>query len=204
MSIYGSYESTLHQILQELMLRFKDANKLHAQKTGQSLFEHLNGRIKSEKSMVEKCHRKKLPVNTHSALRVITDAIGLRIVTNFIDDIYACIGLIEKMPDVKIVKRKDYITNAKPNGYRSYHLILDKMELADDPEGRNPGHFYVEVQLRTIAMDTWAALEHEIKYKHKIKNPEMISKELKNVADDLASCDVRMQTIRQLIKEDKQ
>ena len=91
--------------------------------------------------------------------------------------------------------------NAKPNGYRSYHLILDVTENYEDIDGQNPGHFYVEIQLRTIAMDSWASLEHEIKYKHHVKNPERISKELKRCADQLASCDVQMQTIRQLINE---
>ena len=73
----------------------------------------------------------------------------------------------------------------------------------EDIKGQKPGHYFIEIQLRTIAMDTWASLEHEMKYKHNIKNPEQISKELKRVADELASCDLSMQTIRQLIKEDE-
>lgn len=202
MNIYGKYQSDLHQILQDLMKRINNYNQKYRQEHGQSLFEHLNGRIKSEKSMEEKCQRKNLPLTPHSALREIHDAIGLRIVCNFIDDIYTCIQLIEKMPDVKIVQRKDYITNAKPNGYRSYHLVVTKTVPLEDVDGNNPGFFYVEIQLRTIAMDTWASLEHEMKYKHHIKNPEMIGKELKKVADDLAACDANMQTIRQLIRED--
>jgi ppGpp synthetase/RelA/SpoT-type nucleotidyltranferase len=153
--------------------------------------------------MIEKCRRKGYPVNTYSALRKNRDSIGLRIVCNFIDDIYACIDLIDQMPDLTIVQRKDYITNSKPNGYRSYHLILDKTFDYPDPDGRQPGHYFVEIQLRTIAMDTWASLEHEIKYKHQISNPEMISQELKGVADELASCDISMQTIRQLVREDQ-
>ena len=123
-------------------------------------------------------------------------------VCNFIDDIYTCIDLIKEWDDVEIVKQKDYITNAKPNGYRSYHMILDVERTEEDIVGNTPGHYYVEVQLRTIAMDTWASLEHEMKYKHKIKNPEMIGKELKRVADELASCDVSMQTLRHLIREE--
>lgn len=202
MNIYGKYRPVLNQILSDLMTRITNYNKKYRQEHGQSLFEHLNGRIKTEKSMEEKCHRKNLPLTPYSALHDIHDAIGLRIVCNFIDDIYLCISLIKKMPDVKIVQRKDYITNAKPNGYRSYHLILSKAVADEDVAGNIPGHFYVEIQLRTIAMDTWASLEHEMKYKHHIKNPEMIGKELKKVADDLAACDANMQTIRQLIRED--
>lgn len=101
-----------------------------------------------------------------------------------------------------MVKEKDYITNAKPNGYRSYHMILDITVPEQDVDGNIPGHYFVEIQLRTIAMDNWASLEHEMKYRHQIKNPEMIGKELKRAADELASCDISMQTIRQLIRED--
>ncbi len=152
--------------------------------------------------MIEKCQRKELPVTPESAMKKIRDSVGIRVVCNFIDDIYTCIDLIQNWDDVAIVKQKDYITNAKPNGYRSYHMILDVKRPEKDVEGNTPGHYYVEVQLRTIAMDTWASLEHEMKYKHKIKNPEMIGKELKRVADELASSDVSMQTLRHLIREE--
>ena len=152
--------------------------------------------------MIEKYQRKELPVTPESAMKKIRDSVGIRVVCNFIDDIYTCIDLIQDWDDVVIVKQKDYITNAKPNGYRSYHMILDVERPEKDIEGNTPGHYYVEVQLRTIAMDTWASLEHEMKYKHKIKNPEMIGKELKRVADELASCDVSMQTLRHLIREE--
>ncbi len=202
LNIYGKYQPILNQILNELMTRINNFNQEYRKENGQSLFEHLNGRIKTEKSMEGKCRRKNLPLTPHSALRENRDAIGLRIVCNFIDDIYTCISLIEKVPDLKIVQRKDYITNAKPNGYRSYHLILTKTVPDEDIDGNKPGYFYVEIQLRTIAMDTWASLEHEMKYKHHIKNSKMIGKELKSVADDLAACDVKMQTIRQLIREE--
>lgn len=202
MSIYGEYEPLLNNILEDLMTRFSQMNTDYKNKYEQSLFEHLNGRVKTDQSMSAKCEKKNLPLTPYSALRENRDSIGLRIVCNFVDDIYICIDLIEKMPDIKIINKKDYITNAKPNGYRSYHLILAKQVEQADVDGNTPGEFYVEVQLRTIAMDTWAALEHEIKYKHHIKNPEMIGRELKRVSDELASCDISMQTIRQLIRED--
>lgn len=203
MNIYGKYEATLHQILDDLMQRFNQINQDYLAKHQQKLFEHLNGRVKSQDSMIQKCQRKDLPLTAHSALRENRDSIGLRIVCNFIDDIFHCKKLIEDMPDIKIVKEKDYITHAKKNGYRSYHLILMVTVPDEDVDGQKPGHFYVELQLRTIAMDTWAALEHEINYKHEIKNPELIGQELKQVSDELASCDVKMQTIRQLIREDE-
>ena len=96
-------------------------------------------------------------------------------------------------------KEKEYIKNVKPNGYRSYHLIVEITAPYEDILGNNPGKFFAEIQVRTIAMDSWASLEHQMKYKHDIKNPELIVKELKRCADELAACDVSMQTIRNLI-----
>lgn len=202
LNIYGDFEPTLHEILDDLMTRINDLNTDYQNQYHESLFEHLNGRIKSQDSMKQKCQKKNLPLTPYSALRKNRDSIGIRIVCNFIDDIYTCIDLLEQMSDLQVIKKKDYITNAKANGYRSYHLILAKRIDGSDVDGNRPGFFYVEVQLRTIAMDTWASLEHEMKYKHNIKNPELIGKELKRVADELASCDVSMQTIRQLIREE--
>lgn len=201
-SIYGKYKPTLDLILDELLARFDSVNNNYQKLHDQRLFEHLIGRVKSEKSMKEKCLRKNRPLTPYSALRENRDSIGLRIVCNFIDDIYYWVDLINEMPDIKIIKKKDYITNAKDNGYRSYHLILDMLVPQEDVDGQKPGHYYVEVQLRTIAMDTWASLEHEMKYKHEIQNEKMISRELKRVSDELASCDISLQTIRNLIREE--
>lgn len=187
-----------------MMTQFEQLNKNYEKGHGERLYEHLRGRVKSEASMEGKCKRKDLPLTPQSALRVNRDSVGLRVVCNFIDDIYTCIDFIKQWDNVSVYQEKDYITNAKPNGYRSYHMILDMTIPYEDVDGNIPGHYFVEVQLRTIAMDTWASLEHEMKYKHKIKNPEMIGEELKRVADELASCDVSMQTIRQLIREEDQ
>lgn len=203
MSIYGKYQDYLSLILKDMRQEITVMNEEYQKKHGQKLYEHFEGRVKSEKSMIEKCQRKGLPLIPESALIENRDSIGIRIVTNFVDDIYTVIRLLESKKDLHIVKKKDYIKNAKPNGYRSYHLIIDKKVNFEDIKGQKPGHYFIEIQLRTIAMDTWASLEHEMKYKHNIKNPEQISKELKRVADELASCDLSMQTIRQLIKEDE-
>lgn len=202
MNIYGDYEPILEELLNQTMQHFKNVNRTYAAKNGERLYEHLIGRVKTEASMTEKCERKNLPLTVHSALKENKDSVGIRVVCNFIDDIYQWVDLIDSWENSSIVKKKDYITNVKPNGYRSYHLILDQELPQTDVDGNTPGHYYVEIQLRTIAMDTWASLEHEMKYKHEVKNAEMISQELKRVADELASCDVSMQTIRQLIREE--
>ncbi|HJA27376.1 MAG TPA: GTP pyrophosphokinase family protein [Candidatus Limosilactobacillus intestinigallinarum] len=201
MSIYGDYEQVLPQILAMTTKRIQQLNQQVLADHQPKLYEHLIGRVKTSTSMAEKCRRKGYPVTTRSALRECRDAVGLRVVCNFIDDINRCLTLLRQADWWTVVKEKDYITNAKPNGYRSYHLILDETAPYQDPDGHLPGHFFVEIQLRTIAMDSWASLEHEMKYKHHIKDPERIGRELKHCADQLASCDVQMQTIRQLINE---
>lgn len=202
MNIYGKYAPTLDKLLDQMMTQFEQLNKNYEKGHGERLYEHLRGRVKSEASMEGKCKRKDLPLTPQSALRANRDSVGLRVVCSFIDDIYTCIDFIKQWDNVNVYQGKDYITNAKTNGYRSYHMIFDVTVPDEDVDGNIPGHYFVEVQLRTIAMDTWASLEHDMKYKHQIKNPEMIGEELKRVADELASCDVSMQTIRQLIREE--
>lgn len=202
MSIYGPYEETLEAILSDVEERIRQLNQQEIDNHRPKLYEHLIGRVKTAASMEEKCQRKNYPLTVESALRRCRDAVGIRIVCNFISDIGRYLAILRDADWCSVVKEKDYITKAKPNGYRSYHLILDVSENYRDVDGQNPGHFYVEIQLRTIAMDSWASLEHEIKYKHQIKNPERIGKELKRCVDQLASCDIQMETIRQLIQED--
>lgn len=199
--IYGKYGVYLPKILEDLSQRIQEANDRVKQETGQKLFEHFNARVKQAASMEEKCQRKNLPRVPESALKEIRDAIGIRIVCGFIEDIYQTIEVIRQLEGCEIVLEKDYIRAAKPNGYRSYHLILEVETPYEDCHGQNPGRYFVEIQLRTIAMDSWASLEHQMKYKHEIKDSKRIVRELKRCADELASCDVTMQTIRNLIRE---
>ena len=200
-SIYGEYAQYLPKILQEITDPIIAANITSKKETGFKLYEHFISRIKESDSMREKCRRKNLPETSQSALKEIRDSIGIRIVCGFVDDIYKTIDVIKAIPSVSIYNEKDYILNAKPNGYRSYHLILEVETEFPDVLGNERGTYFVEVQLRTIAQDSWASLEHQMKYKHDIKNSEMITRELKRCADELASCDLTMQTIRNLIQE---
>ena len=199
-SIYGKYADALHHVMADIVGHIRAYSEAEKKKTGELTYEHLIYRIKSEDSIREKCDRKGIPQNEHSALYEIKDALGLRIVCRFIDDIYFNIDRIREIPGCTIIEEKDYIKNVKPNGYRSYHMIIQLDTPYEDVNSNVPGQYFAEIQLRTIAMDTWASLEHQIKYKHNIKNPEIIVKELKRCADDLAACDVSMQTIRNLIR----
>jgi putative GTP pyrophosphokinase len=198
---YAAWHPVLGKVESYLVQQIQQYNEAHRQKTGEMAYEHLIYRVKDVDSMEEKCVRKGLPVSARSALRDIYDAIGLRIVCRFIHDIYTNLEYIKSIPGCEIIREKDYIKNVKPNGYRSYHIIIKLEAPYEDIDGKNPGTFYAEIQLRTIAMDSWASLEHEMKYKKHIQHQELIVEELKRCADELAACDLSMQTIRNLIKE---
>lgn len=201
-SIYGTYKPAVQAVMDYLVAAIQAYSGSIKEQTGEAAYEHLIYRIKSEDSMLEKCTRKGLPQTAYSALYDIHDAIGLRIVCCFLDDIYRNIKAITALPGVRVIEKKDYIQHVKPNGYRSYHMIVEVEVPYEDVTGANPGHFFAEIQLRTIAMDSWASLEHQMKYKHTVKNSEMIVRELKRCADELAACDLSMQTIRNLIHAD--
>lgn len=203
-SIYGDYEAYLPLILEDFTQTIQQEADKHKQTTSFKLFEHFHARVKTPESMVDKCQRKGYPVSTESALKKVRDAIGVRIITGFVDDIYHLVDFIRSLPNISIYNEKDFIRQVKPNGYRSYHLILEVDTPYPDCLGNERGTYFIEVQLRTIAMDSWASLEHQMKYKHDIKNPERISQELKRCADELASCDLTMQTIRNLIQTSNQ
>lgn len=200
MNLYGDYYPVMNDVMNRLVHLIQENSRRHEAAHGIKLFEHLNCRIKSEQSMREKLLRQGLEATPHHALRAVTDSIGLRVVCLFIDDVYENAALFRSLPACLVVMEKDYIRNAKPNGYRSYHMILDVTTDTEDVDGCRPGHYYVEVQLRTIAMDTWAALEHELKYKRDVANPELIAQELRRCANELAACDVSMQTLRKTIR----
>ena len=123
----------------------------------------------------------------------------MRIICNYIDDVYKVAEMLKGYKDLKVIREKDYIKNPKPNGYRSYHIIF---ELSLDLAGAITPVF-VEIQIRTIAMDFWSSLEHEMKYKKDIKNPELIAEELKRCADEIATTDLNMQTIRKMINSEE-
>lgn len=154
-------------------------------------------RIKSAESMRQKLQRLAFPVTAESAMKNVFDAAGVRLVCPFIQDIDRTAELIRAIPGVQIQTEKDYIRSPKPNGYRSYHMILT-MPLRF--LGNSPKTVWLEVQLRTIAMDCWANIEHQLKYKQNIPDQALLIQELKRCADEITSTDLSLQTIRDLIE----
>ena len=153
----------------------------------------MKNRIKSPKSIVEKLSRKGFPLTKDSARQNLDDIAGVRIVCPYIEDIYTIKKLLQAQDDVQFTRITDYIANPKPNGYRSLHLIVKVPVFFSDHKEM----VKVEVQIRTIAMDFWASLEHQIRYKavNAANIPENIANELKECADTIAETDIKMQNI---------
>ena len=197
--IYGGCLESMTRVMEDMARYIEACSAQRVEAGGEKLFEHLSFRIKDDQSMRTKLAKRGLSQTPENALNAVTDAIGLRVVCLFIDDVYEVVERIRAFPGCTVVKEKDYIRSAKPNGYRSYHMILS----VPAPFNRHggPERYFVEFQLRTIAMDTWAALEHELRYKKNIDNPELIARELHRCANELAACDVSMQTLRRIIRQ---
>ena len=193
-SIYGEYLPKLEAARDYLVKEIEVVREEMKKKYDLDPVEHLISRIKSEESMREKCRRKGFEETTESALTKIFDAVGIRVVCAFISDVYVIRDHLVQLPNCELVKEKDYIKRAKDNGYRSYHMILKVW-----------GAVYVEIQLRTISQDTWAALEHHLYYKkEKMVDDVLIEAERKRCADEVASTDLSMQTIRDMIQAGKE
>ncbi|MGN0293029.1 MAG: GTP pyrophosphokinase family protein [Lachnospiraceae bacterium] len=180
-------ETKLNVLNQEFSLRY-DKNP----------FESIETRLKSPSSIVNKLHRKGLEVSVDSIWENLHDVAGIRVVCSFQNDIYKLARLLCSQDDVSLLRIKDYIKNPKPNGYRSLHLILAIPIFLSEKKQ----YVKVEVQFRTIAMDFWASLEHKMKYKKNIKNPEQIVERLAKCADSIQEIDQEMETIRNLIEKE--
>ncbi len=159
--------------------------------------EFIKTRIKKPDSIATKLKKKGLPLSIETIRNHLNDVAGVRVICAFIDDIYKIADMLIAQDDVHLIKTKDYIKNPKMNGYRSYHLIVEVPVFFSDHKEQ----MRVEVQIRTIAMDFWASLEHQVKYKKDIKDAENIAYELRACADVINRTDFHMQAIRDSIVE---
>ena len=154
--------------------------------------EFIESRIKRPLSIVDKLKRYGEPVNVESIERSLNDVAGIRVICPFIDDIYSVADMLLSQDDITLIKKKDYIENPKPNGYRSLHLILEVPVFFSNQ--KKP--MRVEVQIRTIAMDFWSSVDHQLKYKHDVPNADELSSQLKECADIISQTDMRMLAIK--------
>ena len=188
----------LEAVITEITARLDVIRKYRKINNDRDPIEYIKSRIKSEDSMKEKLKRKGLDVNLENALSKIYDAAGIRIICTFVDDVYDVAEMIKKYDDIEVIKEKDYIKNPKQNGYRSYHLVISvPLNIAGEIH-----KVYLEIQIRTIAMDFWSSLEHQMKYKKNIQDQEMIVAELKRCAEEIATTDINMMAIRNMINNE--
>ena len=186
------YDSAVKQLSLKFSILNNEFNVLYARNP----IHHIEGRVKSQDSIVAKLLKKGLPVTIESARNNVNDIAGVRVVCSYIDDVYRVAEMLTRQTDVEIVKKQDYIQSPNYNGYRSLHMdIRVPVYLSDRTE-----YVVAEIQIRTIAMDFWASLEHDIRYKaDKSKLPAGINEEMYACADKIAEIDRQMQDMYQRI-----
>lgn len=197
------------QLFREMMMRYECAilevqTKLQVLNNDMSVrykrnpIEFVKTRIKSPLSIVEKLKKRNIEVTVGNMVRNLNDVAGVRVICSFIDDIYEIAKMLARQDDIKVIEVKDYIKHPKENGYRSYHMIIEIPVFFSD----KTMNMRVEIQLRTIAMDSWASIEHDLKYKKDDIWDEDICKELIQCAEAIHKTDMQMMDIRNRI--DKQ
>lgn len=194
---YGAYLEPLKQCETEILSTLEQLLQPLNENQDETIVEHILSRIKSPESMQEKLRKKNLPTDATTALTHTADTIGIRLVTHFVGDVYKIQEVLRNCQKWKVIKEKDYIAMPKENGYRSLHIIIEIPFSAHN----TLQVIQAEIQLRTIAMDCWASLEHQMKYKKNIPNAALLISELKRCADEMASTDLTMQTIREQIHQ---
>lgn len=185
--------------IREVKTKLEVLNDELSVKNQRNPIELIKSRVKRPLSIIEKLKRRDLPVTIESMTKNLDDIAGIRVICSFIDDIYEISKMLARQDDVKVIAIKDYIRCPKVNGYRSYHMIVEVPVFFSDCKQ----FIRVEVQIRTIAMDFWASLDHQLKYKKQLDEEDAseIGEELARCAEIIAETDWKMLDIRQKIEE---
>ncbi len=186
------YNSAIREVRTKLEILNDDL----AMRNSRNPIEFITQRVKKPVSIIQKLQRNGWEVSAPSIVEHLNDVAGIRVICSFIDDIYEVAEMLGSQDDVTVIKVKDYIKNPKPNGYRSYHMIIEIPVFFSD----RTQSMRVEIQIRTIAMDFWASLEHQLKYKKMVANEEEIYNQLAECATTIAQVDQKMQDIRKQIE----
>lgn len=191
------YESAVKQLKLKLEVLNDEFNVLYARNP----IHHIESRVKSPDGIIAKLLKKNYPVSIESAMKNVNDIAGVRVVCNYIDDVYSVEEMLLRQADLQLVKRQDYIATPNYNGYRSLHLdIKVPVYLSDRTE-----YVVAEVQIRTIAMDFWASLEHDLRYKaDKSKLPSGINEEMLDCSNKIAEIDLQMQDMYKRIQKSEE
>ena len=189
---FFSVQCRYQAAIREIQTKLENLDDEFQMKHRRNPIHHMQSRMKSIRSMMEKLERKHLQQNISSAVDHLTDIAGIRVICSYLQDVYAVADLLTSQDDVHVVKVRDYIKHPKRNGYRSLHLVVEVPVYLSEGRLAVP----VEVQIRTIAMDFWASLEHQMKYKREIPDQQHIVAQLKSCAEDIARVDQEMMNIR--------
>lgn len=183
--------------IMEVETKFKVLSEEYSLEYDRNPIENIKSRVKSFDSLLKKIRRKNIPLTMTSIEENIQDIAGVRVICSFPDDIYRLADCLLSQDDIILLEKKDYIKNPKPSGYRSLHLIIQTPIFLQ--EGKRM--VTVEVQLRTIAMDFWASLEHKLRYKKNISEEQsaFLAEEMSQCAEISASLDERMQKVKDML-----
>ena len=184
--------------IMEIETKFNVLNEEFSLQYDRNPINGMKSRLKKFSSIVEKLERKNIPMSVEAIEENLNDIAGIRVVCAFPDDVYMLADAFLAQDDITLIKKKDYIANPKPNGYRSLHLIVSvPIFLAHEKRVMK-----AEIQLRTIAMDSWASLEHQLRYKKDFEFIEHMANELQRCAELSAELDARMDTLRDLVQSE--
>lgn len=188
---YAQVRNIYQAAIQVMNVRLETLNNEFLARHLPNPIHSMCSRVKSPQSIMRKLRERNIPISFNNAKKSLRDIAGVRVICCYVDDIYILANLLKKQDDVQLIEEKDYIRQPKANGYRSLHLVMEVPVYLADGKVFIP----VEVQIRTVAMDFWASLEHSLHYKAQSEIPDFIVDELKNCADVIASTDARMQEI---------
>ncbi|MDQ0339739.1 putative GTP pyrophosphokinase [Caldalkalibacillus uzonensis] len=184
-----------HQAVEELKIKFKGIREEYVSMGIHSPIEFVMGRVKPVPSILQKAARKNIPED--QILKRMKDIAGIRIICQFVDDIYTVVKLIKQRNDLKVLGEKDYVREQKESGYRSYHIVIEyPIHTVSGPR-----HILVEIQIRTLSMNFWATIEHSLNYKYGGEIPTHIQKRLQRAAEASFLLDEEMSKIKDEIQE---
>lgn len=194
---YAQIRGVYAAAINEIDVRLHTLDQEFSYRNRHNPIHHIKTRVKTLNSIIKKLTDMNVPVSISSAKKNLHDIAGVRVICRYVDDIYRIANLLLEQDDISLILEKDYIKNPKPNGYRSLHIVVDV------PVYMSHGKLYttVEIQIRTVAMDFWATLEHGIRYKATEEVPQSIVDQLRECADIITETDAKMQDIFKALQQ---
>lgn len=189
--VFFALQQLYNSAIKEIKTKLEILDEEFQVKFDHNPIHHMEYRLKTPQSIVDKLARKNFEISAASIRQNLTDVAGVRVICNYIDDINHIADLLTQQDDITVIRRRDYIAQPKPNGYRSLHLVVTVPVFLAETTEKVP----VEIQIRTIAMDFWASLEHGLKYKAEDKISEALRRRLKDSAESITRLDAEMQSI---------